>query len=462
MGIFGYDIGGAGATFVMDGFRTHFGWSCSTDDLTCIAATQNQEDVQKGLINGLFGAGAALGALLAPSVFNSYGRKLTLSVGAIVFTIGAALQAAASSMMMLIIPRLLSGAGIGVLSMCSPVYIAEVAPEHRRGQLATLWQLAIVTGIVLVSVLNIWLAEWDEGWRISYGGNIVFSVALAALMTIMPESPHFLMSKHRHEDARAALATVRFDDQIEDELKQLENEVRMTKDLGEASWSEVFDNGNAKMRFRTLTGCALQTIQQLSGINAIMFYAPVIFHKFWGPAGGLYGSLALNVINFFSPFITIATVERWGRALILFSGAIVMFIALTGCAIMNAIDPDGTSNAVGVSVLLFCALYVVGFAYSWGPIVWVVCAEMFPLRQRGKATSLTTFTNWFWTTVVGAVFPIASTASLEGCFGFFAVVVFVASFFVYFFLPETANRTATEIDEEYEKHKAEFPRKKWN
>merc|ERR1712157_177682 len=460
--IFGYDIGGAGVTFVMDGFRTHFGWTCAADDVACVPATQKQEDIEKGLINGLFGAGAALGALFAPTVFNSYGRKLTLSVGAIVFTIGAALQAGAINMMMLIIPRLLSGAGIGVLSMCSPVYIAEVAPEHRRGQLATLWQLAIVTGIVLVSILNIWLAEWDEGWRISYGGNIVFSVALAALMTIMPESPHFLMSKHRHEDARAALATVRFEDQIEDELKQLENEVRMTKDLGEASWSEVFDNGNAKMRFRTLTGCALQTIQQLSGINAIMFYAPVIFNKFWGPAGGIYGSLALNVINFFSTFITIATVERWGRVLILFSGAILMSFALTGCAIMNAIDPDGTSNAVGVSVLLFCALYVVGFAYSWGPIVWVVCAEMFPLRQRGKATSLTTFTNWFWTTVVGAVFPLASTASLEGCFGFFAGVVFVASFFVYFFLPETANRTATEIDEEYEKHKAEFPRKKWN
>merc|ERR1712003_560871 len=190
------------------------------------------------------------------------------------------------------------------------------------------------------------------------------------------------------DDARAALATVRFDDQIECELDQLEMEVKMAKDRGEASWGEVFDNGNAKMRFRVFTGCALQTIQQLSGINAIMFYAPVIFHKFWGPAGGIYGSLALNVINFFSTFITIATVERWGRVLILFSGAIVMFIALTACAILNAIDPDGNSNGIGIGVLLFCAVYV-------------------------------------------------------------------ASFFVYFYLPETANRTATEIDEEYENHKAE-------
>jgi SP family sugar:H+ symporter-like MFS transporter len=167
----------------------------------------------------------------------------------------------------------------------------------------------------------------------------------------------------------------------------------------------------------------------------------------------------LNIINFFSTFITIATVERFGRVMILFTGAILMFISLVSNAVLASIEDGG--NGVGIGVIIFCALYVIGFAYSWGPVVWVVCAEMFPMRQRGKATSLTTFTNWFWTTVVGALFPIASSASLPGCFGFFGSVVFVAIFFVYLLVPETANRTATEIDEEYETHKAEFPRKKW-
>ena len=163
---------------------------------------------------GLFGTGAAIGALCAPLLFSSRGRKPTMCWGAIAFTIGAALQAAAVSMPMLYIPRLLSGFGIGMLSMCSPVYIAECAPESHRGQLSTIWQLSITTGIVLVSILNIWLADWDEGWRISYGGNIVFSVALLLLMTIMPESPHFLVRKERHDDARAALAKVRFEHQV--------------------------------------------------------------------------------------------------------------------------------------------------------------------------------------------------------------------------------------------------------
>jgi len=459
--IFGFDIGGAGATFVMPGFREHFGWDCAADDPSCVPKTQSQIDTEQGLINGLFGTGAAIGALFAPTIFNGYGRRATMTIGAIIFTIGAALQAGAVNMVMLCVPRLLSGGGIGMLSMCSPVYIAELAPEHRRGQLATLWQLAITTGIVLVSILNIWLAEWDEGWRISYGGNIFFSVLLLCLLVIMPESPHYLVGQHRHEEAKAALLKVRFEDQIDWEIEQLEMEVTIAEERGEASWAEVFDNSNARMGYRVFVGCTLQSIQQLSGINAIMFYAPRILEGFFGATGSIYGALALNVVNFFSTFITIVTIERFGRVMILFSGAIVMFIGLVPNAILSGIDSDSAGVGIGIGVVAFCALYVIGFAYSWGPVVWVVCAEMFPMRERGKANSLTTFSNWFWTTIIGALFPIASSYSLAGCFGFFAAVVFIATFFVYFYLPETANRTATEIDEEYVSHKAEFPRKKW-
>jgi len=275
----------------------------------------------------------------------------------------------------------------------------------------------------------------------------------------MPESPHYLVSKHRHEEAKKALLMVRFEDQIEWEIEQLEMEVTLAEERGEANWTEVFDNNNSKMGYRVFIGCALQSIQQLSGINAIMFYAPRILEDFFGAAGSIYGALALNVVNFFSTFITILTVERFGRVMILFSGAIIMCISLIPNAVLASIGGDGLG--IGIGVVVFCALYVIGFAYSWGPVVWVVCAEMFPMRERGKANSLTTFTNWFWATIIGAIFPIASSYSLAGCFGFFAGVVFIATFFVYFYVPETANRTATEIDEEYETHKPKFPRKKW-
>ena len=328
-------------------------------------------------------------------------------------------------------------------------YIAECAPESHRGQMATLWQLAITTGIVLVSILNIWLAEWDEGWRISYAGNCVFSVLLLGLLTIMPESPHFLVRHNRDEEAEQSLLKTRFEDQVSWELEELKLEAEEANEMGVASWSEVFDDSNNKMKTRTLTGVLLQTFQQLSGINAVMFYAPNILSTFFGSTASIYGALALNVVNFFSTFITIFSVERWGRVWLLFTGGILMFLALIPNAVLSSI-PDPTQAMgkyrtaasslltccsipltmdilSGVGVILCCALYVVGFAYSWGPVVWVVCAEMFPMRERGKANSLTTFSNWFWTTVVGAVFPHASSASLAGCFGFFAAVVFVAT-----------------------------------
>ncbi|KAL7545449.1 hypothetical protein ACHAWF_008804 [Thalassiosira exigua] len=451
--IFGFDTGGSGMTFNMTYFRAYFGWD---------TAPQSQIDMEMGLINGLFGAGAAVGALIAPSIFNTRGRKSTMAWGAVLFTIGASLQAAAVNMPMLYVPRLLSGAGIGMLSMCSPVYIAEVAPESHRGQLATLWQLAIVIGILLVSVLNIPLSEWTHGWRISYGGNIVFSVALLAILTIMPESPHFLVTKERHDDAHEALSKVRFEDQIQWEIEQLEMEARESKARGEATWGQVFDNEDNKMKRRVLKGILLQSIQQLAGINAIIFYAPSILEDFFGPKGGMYGALALNVVNFLSTFITMLTIEKFGRVFILFTGALLMSAALTATAVLSSLNHGGSSMGLGIGITVFCALYIVGFAYSWGPVVWVVCAEMFPLRERGKATSLTTFSNWFWTTVVGAIFPMAKTASLAGCFGFFAGVTFLASIFVYFYLPETSDRTAPEIDEEFNTHKSPFPRKKWS
>jgi MFS transporter, SP family, sugar:H+ symporter len=406
--------------------------------------------------------------------------------------------------------------------------------------LATLWQLAITTGIVLVSILNIWLAEWSDGWRISYGGNVVFALVLVGMLRIMPESPRFLIAKGKTEEAREALAKVRFEDQLDWEAENIECEVKEEVARGIATWPEIFSVDN-KMKYRVLMGMGLQTIQQLSGINAIMvrlnhfllpwhtvitvhthyalffflqFYAPTILERFFGSKGGIYGAMALNVINFFSTFITIATVERVGRVKLLFSGAIVMCLSLISNAILSGIEQ---TDAVGYLVVFFCATYVIGYDQSRacficnrfvvtnrlfvpvalptrGVLLYgvracnifrgafllhhvfltlssyisiisqrttVVCAETFPLRERGKATGLTTFTNWFWTTIVGAIFPAASAASLSACFGFFAGVVFVAVFVVYLYLPETANRSITEIDEEYKNHKSEFPRKKW-
>lgn len=438
--IFGYDIAGAGATFLMPGFKEHFGWN---------NATTAEIDQDKAYINGLFGAGATLGAVMIPWVADKHGRKPTLFVSTLVFIFGAALQTASPTMTVMFVGRVFSGYGIGALSMVSPVYIAELAPEHARGQLATLWQLAITAGILIAAAANLGLAQWDEGWRLSYGGNILFAIILLIALFFMPESPRFLVAKGLEDEAEEAMKRVRYEDEIEDEMKELKAEAEEEKEEGVATWSELLSVDN-KMRYRLFLGIAIFTIQQLSGINAIMFYAPTILQKFFGDYESIVGTFVLNIINCLSTFITIYTVEKYGRVKLLVSGGLVMCMSLVACSILSAVEQ---SAAIGYVVVLFAAFYIVGFAYSWGPLAWVACAEQFPLRARGKATGVTSMTHWLWTTIVGAIFPMASTASLSGCFGFFSVVTFTGVLMIYFFMAETKQKTILEIDAAYANHK---------
>jgi len=279
----------------------------------------------------------------------------------------------------------------------------------------------------------------------------------------MPESPRWLAA---HTDAdieshdsslRRAMKKIRFDDEIDDELHELVEECQEEKELGVASWRELF-NVNNKMRYRLLLGIGLQGFQQISGINSIMFYAPSILNEFFGEQEAIIGTFALNFVNFFATFIAIYCIERVGRVKLLFSGGIIMMLALVAEAILASVE---ATPAVGYIVTVFAAIFIIGFAYSWGPVVWVVCAEFFPLRARGKATGMTTMTNWIFTTIVGAVFPVAKTASLTGCFAFFSVMITLGTVMVYFYLAETANKNIIEIDEVYAKHKPKLLRKKW-
>lgn len=163
--IFGYDIGGAGGTFVMTGFKEHFGWECAPNaSFDCVPASSQQQNLDTGLINGLFGVGATFGAILSPRMIEGYGRKKGLLVASIIFIFGAGMQAGAPTMQVMWSGRIFSGLAIGSLSMNVPVYIGELAPEHVRGVLSSLWQLAVTFGILIAASANLGLENWDQGW----------------------------------------------------------------------------------------------------------------------------------------------------------------------------------------------------------------------------------------------------------------------------------------------------------
>lgn len=164
--------------------------------------------------------------------------------------------------------------------------------------------------------------------------------------------------------------------------------------------------------------------------------------EFFSESVALYGTLGINTANFLATFITVYAVDKFGRVLLLVMGGATMCVMLLilGCLSL------GSSEAIGVCVIVFTVIFVVSFAYSWGPVVWVVCSEIFPLRARGKAAGITTATNWVFTTIVGALFPLCQKASLAACFFFFCVVIGVGSAVAYLYLPETANLNILQID----------------
>jgi len=265
--VFGYDIGGSGGTFVMEGFRNHFGWppiEPGQPELKWVAD-------QQGWATSSFPIGCILGSLPSGYLVDRFGRKGTLIGLTLIFTIGAAMQLGPVNIEMLYASRIIAGFGLGGLSMAATLYQSETAPTSVRGVVVSLQQLAITFGIFLAGALNVGLQHWDEGWRISYGGKAFISLAMFIAMFFMPESPRWLVSQDRREEALEALRKIRFEDEIDFEynsLIQAVDEERANAEL-QGTWMDLF-SVKELMWYRTMVGFMVQLLQQFTGINAVM------------------------------------------------------------------------------------------------------------------------------------------------------------------------------------------------
>jgi sugar porter (SP) family MFS transporter len=317
-------------------------------------------------------------------------------------------------------------------------------------------------GIVLAGALNIPLATWEEGWRISYGGNLFFSSILFVMMLfVMPESPRWLVAHDLEEQARSVLGQLRYEDEVSPELWEIKNKVTEEQAEGEGTWLDLLRPEN-RMGYRTLLGAGLQVLQQLSGINAIMFFAPAMFSRFFSSTVALYGTLAINIVNHLSTYITFAVVDRYGRVALMVASGLGMAIAHFVVAGLASVSEK--TQTIGILVIVFSCVFVVCFAFGWGPVVWTVCSEIFPMRLRGKGISVSTAANWGFATVVGKLFPIISAPNALDLFGTFIIFGVVCTFgtaVMYFLLPETANATLEEVDAIFADHKPKMVRHFW-
>ncbi|XP_015959215.1 sugar carrier protein C isoform X1 [Arachis duranensis] len=458
--IFGYDLGISGGVTSMDPFLKKFFPDVYAKEHN-IKPTDNQYCKFDSQVLTLFTSSLYLAALVA-SIFASkvtraFGRRLTMISGGVLFLAGAALNGFAQQVWMLIVGRMLLGFGIGCANQSVPIYVSEVAPYKYRGALNMLFQLAITIGIFVANILNYLFAKMEngEGWRYSLGLAGVPAIMIIIGAMFLPESPNSLIERGQAEKAKEELIKIRGTDDVDEEFKDLVAASEASKQV-KHPWSSLL---KSEYRPHLTMAIAIPFFQQLTGMNVITFYAPVLFKTIgFGGTASLMSAMITGGCNALATLVSIFTVDKVGRRKLFLEGGAQMFICqlVIAAAIGSKFGTDGNPGVLpkwfALTVVVFICIYVAGFAWSWGPLGWLVPSEIFPLEVRSAAQSVNVSVNMIFTFAVAQVFTAMLCHMKFGLFIFFAFFVIVMSIFIYKFLPETKGVPIEEISLVWENH----------
>jgi SP family arabinose:H+ symporter-like MFS transporter len=385
--------------------------------------------------------GCMAGAALAGPIGDRFGRKYSLVFCAALFAISSLASSLPDSLAAFAWARFAGGVAIGASSILSPLYIAEIAPEKIRGTLVALYQLAIVTGILVVFFVNLQIQRFGDevwntttGWRWMFASLVAPSLLFSAFMLAVPESPRWLMKTGRKDRARRILERVGGAEHAGREIAQIEAALCQE----EGRWSELFTTGYRKA---LAIGALLAVLGQFSGINAIMYYAPEIFKATGaGTDSAFLQTVIVGAVNFTFTFVAIWLVDKAGRKPLLVAGTSVQVISL---GLVGFLFQGGRHD---VLVLLSILGFTAAFAVAMGPIPWIVNSEIFPTKLRGRAMSLAIFCLWAADWIVTQTFPMLREAIGPALtFGVYAAFSLLSTLFVLAFVPETKGRTLEEI-----------------
>lgn len=387
--------------------------------------------------------GATVGALLAGRMSYALGRRKSLTYSAAMFVIGAILCAVAHSVAILIIGRAILGLAIGIASFVAPLYISEIADESRRGSLISMYQLMITTGILLAFVSNAVLS-YSGSWRWMLGIVGVPGALFLIGSLFLPDSPRWLMLRGRDEEALKTLSTLRHTHQhAHAEIQNIRDQLNsQAKQRGLAMFLE-----NPNFRRSVMLGIGLQVVQQFTGINVVMYYAPRIFAEVgFGQDGQMWGTATVGLVNCLATFIAIAFADRWGRRPMLIAGFAIMAAGLGILAMLMGMGDHASSltHYLAISVLL---CFIAGFAFSAGPLIWILCAEVQPLQGRDFGITCSTVTNWGTNIIVGATFlGLLSTLGSSNTFWLYAGLNALFIIVTLLFVPETKGVSLETIE----------------
>ncbi|CAK7228980.1 glucose transporter [Sporothrix bragantina] len=427
--LFGYDTGSINGILAMNSFLEQFNTDKPADYKPGTAAPSLPISRQ-AIIIAMLSVGTIVGSILAAPAGDKFGRRKSLITSMGVFVFGAIFQ-------------------------------SEMAPKWIRGTLVCAYQLFITIGLLSASIVNIltYKMTGSSAYRIPMGLQLTWAVVLSLGLLILPETPRYLVKRGEKEAAALALSRLRRLDithpALLGELAEMIANHEYEMSLGSDSYRDALF-GSPHLGRRTLTGCVLQILQQLTGVNFIMYYGTTFFQQA-GIGNAFTVSLIINIVNAVSTLPGLFVVESWGRRNLLMIGAAGMAVSQLLIASFTAAAPSNMAQTSMQILVIFVAIYIFFFAASWGPVAWVVTSEIYPLKVRAKSMSLSTSANWILNFGIAYGSPFMAGEG-KGSAGLGARVFFVwgsfcivAIAFVYFFVYETSKISLEQIDEMYER-----------
>ncbi|PWN46815.1 putative monosaccharide transporter [Violaceomyces palustris] len=473
--LFGYDIGVISSCYIMKPFVLAFGGTCDAETGACALSAGRQS-----IINSSLSIGTFTGALLQAPFSDHIGRKRSMILWSLVFTLGAVIQTATiNSYPQFSVGRAIAGLGVGALSGLCPLYLGETAPKHVRGAMVAGYQLLIIFGI-FVSYGVGWATqnfhESSASWKIPVGLQLLWGVSLFSIMTLLPESPRYELQKERTERAREVMAAMRGI-----ELREVNGELRgdkwMEAELREMKEAIDIENVEFKGRSyissyllcfskkqqmwkRTLNGIMLQTIQQLNGQNFYYYYGSTFFSKAAVSLNAYQIQFILGAVSLVMTIPALIGVEKLGRRQSLLIGALLQAACAFIVAFVGryALAPDGTpadrltssQKSAGNAFIAFAVLHVSFFSMFWGPTPWIYLSENYPQFIRGKCISLGSASNWIWNFLLSYFSPLVAEDYDSFIMLIFGSVLVFGFFYTYLMVPEVKGLSLEEVDELYE------------
>jgi sugar porter (SP) family MFS transporter len=409
-------------------------------------------EVQQEVLVGCLSFISLLGSLAAGRTSDAIGRKWTIGLAAAIFQVGAAVMTLAPSFAVLMAGRLLAGVGIGFGLMVAPVYISEISPASLRGSFASFPEIFISLGILLGYVSNLALAGLPDhiNWRVMLAAGILPSISVAFVLTVIPESPRWLVMQGRTGDARAVLLKVtETEDEADERLAEIEESTRATN-TDKAVWRELM-RPSPVIRRMLVAGLGVQFFQQATGIDALVYYSPTIFRDAGIATEGqlLAATVAVGLSKTVFIVIAIALVDHVGRKPLLYVSTIGITACLATLAAALSLLARGAlagGVAIALAILTVCG-FVAFFSVGIGPINMVLSSEIYPLRLRAQAVAAGLAVNRLTSGAVAMSFlSICRAVSVAGAFTAFAAVSALSVLFVHRFVPETSGKSLEQIE----------------